>query len=363
MKCPKCHAEVKEGSLYCDKCLAEIPWVKEYNSVETLMEKKKREEPVKEPETPAESRAGSHVNTVSSLSGRKWMLAACAALILAGLAAYFYCNSFSALYRSAHKAYTDSSYQAALDYVDRALEHDPDNPEGNLLLARILEAEGDPESAGLVLRPLVQLYPDNIEVFKTYLMMLLQQGDMESIREMMDSCENPEVYEACSNFVCEAPSADLLSGVYTKPQAVVLSGDVEAIYYTMDGTDPTMLSLRYTEPIVLPNGVTNLMFMGVNELGIPSEIQTEKYILSLETPEKPQVYPEGGFYEKAEMIEILVPDGCVAFYSFDGEVSQDSARYENPISMPEGYHEFYAMLVAANGECSEVVQKTYELRY
>ncbi len=39
MKCPKCHKEVEKGSLYCPYCLAEIPWVREFSTVETLMKK------------------------------------------------------------------------------------------------------------------------------------------------------------------------------------------------------------------------------------------------------------------------------------------------------------------------------------
>lgn len=34
MKCPKCHKEVEKGSLYCPYCLAEIPWVREFSTVE-----------------------------------------------------------------------------------------------------------------------------------------------------------------------------------------------------------------------------------------------------------------------------------------------------------------------------------------
>ena len=42
MKCPKCHKEVEKGSLYCPYCLSEIPWVREFDTVETLMKKKQR---------------------------------------------------------------------------------------------------------------------------------------------------------------------------------------------------------------------------------------------------------------------------------------------------------------------------------
>lgn len=42
MKCPKCHKEVEKGSLYCPYCLAEIPWVREFSTVETLMKRSSR---------------------------------------------------------------------------------------------------------------------------------------------------------------------------------------------------------------------------------------------------------------------------------------------------------------------------------
>ena len=42
MKCPNCHKEVEKGSLYCPHCLSEIPWVREFDSVETQLRKKEQ---------------------------------------------------------------------------------------------------------------------------------------------------------------------------------------------------------------------------------------------------------------------------------------------------------------------------------
>lgn len=43
MKCPKCHKEVEKGSLYCPYCLAEIPWVKEFDSGRNTYEERTAE--------------------------------------------------------------------------------------------------------------------------------------------------------------------------------------------------------------------------------------------------------------------------------------------------------------------------------
>lgn len=47
MKCPKCHKEVEKGSLYCPYCLAEIPWVREFSTVETLKRSSRTAHPKK----------------------------------------------------------------------------------------------------------------------------------------------------------------------------------------------------------------------------------------------------------------------------------------------------------------------------
>ena len=44
MKCPSCHKEVEKGSLYCPHCLSEIPWVREFDSVETQLKKKEQQD-------------------------------------------------------------------------------------------------------------------------------------------------------------------------------------------------------------------------------------------------------------------------------------------------------------------------------
>ena len=47
MKCPSCHKEVEKGSLYCPHCLSEIPWVREFDSVETQLKKRNSRTQVK----------------------------------------------------------------------------------------------------------------------------------------------------------------------------------------------------------------------------------------------------------------------------------------------------------------------------
>lgn len=52
-----------------------------------------------------------------------------------------------------------------------------------------------------------------------------------------------------------APMADLPSGVYDEPILLTLSGEGD-IYYTLDGSCPTMASKKYTQPIAIDGVVT-----------------------------------------------------------------------------------------------------------
>lgn len=368
MKCPKCHAEVKEGSLYCDHCLAEIPWVKEFNSVETLIEKKKLEEPnhhlsdVQEEPPALEIPVKKRHFPEPAVSRRKGVLL-CTFLLVLGLLMFRQLHSFSALYHRADRSYRNGDYENALTLAEQALDKNPDHLRVNLLRAKILEAEGDYSSAILVMQPVIKKYPDSVAVYQILLRLLSHENRTMEIKKLLSECDSPEILEACSDYIAKPPKASLLSGTYTTKQTVDLTAEENTIYYTMDGENPTEKSLVYSGTINLMEGSTTLKAMTVNERGISSDVVAWDYLLVFGVPDSPKIYPEDGNYYKNTKIELQVPDGCTAYYAFDEIPTVDSTEYQNPISMPVGYHEFYAILKAANGEVSEVARREYYLEY
>lgn len=368
MKCPNCNAEVKKGSLYCDKCLAEIPWVKEFNSVETLMEKKKIEKPEEHlsiipghssfPKVAARKKRFRKV-----LGGKRKGVIFCVFFLLIVLLIYRQLNTFSALYQRGERAYLSGDYENALTLAEKALDKKPDHLKTNLLRAKILEAEGDVDSAILVLKPVLSHYPDSVNAYKMMLRLLNKKGKTGEIKKLLSACKNPEILKECSEYISKEPSSGLESGTYTTKQKVELFSEGGTIYYTMDGKKPTEKSLIYSEPITLLEGTTVLKAISVNGKGIPSSVMTWEYVLVYGVPDPPKVYPESGNYNKRMKIELEVPDGCVAYYAFDEEPTVKSTQYQNPISMPVGYHEFYAILESANGEVSEFAYREYYLEY
>lgn len=361
MRCPKCHAEVEKGNLYCPNCLTEIPWVQEFNSVETLLKKKEKEEP----ESGSLGNFGKKIKIYRNRRRLKQAAIAlgAAAVMLAMLFFYRSMHSFDTFFEKAESAYKKENLAEALSFTEKALEKRPNDLNANLMLAKLMDLEGEIESAVKVMKPMLKLYPDSIQAYKEMLHLLEEQEKYDEIKKLLSDCQNQKVLDACSEYICEKPVSSLPPGTYTSRQTVSLSASYDRIYYTVDGSVPTENSTRYTGPIVLGEGTTVLQAIGINDKNISSDVISRKYVIVITKPDPPEISPDDGDYSKKTQIEIQVPDGCRAYYAFDKIPTVQSTVYETPISMPEGFHVFYAILVAANGEVSEPASRSYYLQY
>lgn len=114
MKCPKCHKEVEKGSLYCPYCLSEIPWVREFDTVETLMKKKQQNRSSeKKHKSKIIKYFGRRKRKKLKFSKKQLLCLFLCALILTGFFCYLQLNTFSALYSRAKKQYKQQNYEEA----------------------------------------------------------------------------------------------------------------------------------------------------------------------------------------------------------------------------------------------------------
>lgn len=84
------------------------------------------------------------------------------------------------------------------------------------------------------------------------------------------------------NRVLPVVSSKLASGTYMGVQEVKLITSKGNIYYTVDGTIPTISSIMYTAPIMIPeDATTELKFLAIDAYGNASEIITMTYVVTL----------------------------------------------------------------------------------
>lgn len=79
------------------------------------------------------------------------------------------------------------------------------------------------------------------------------------------------------------PVIDPASGNYKEPALIEVYRDYGTkVYYTTDGSAPNKDSLRYTDPIEMPYGISNFKFIAIDESGLTSKVVNRTYNLNIE---------------------------------------------------------------------------------
>lgn len=85
----------------------------------------------------------------------------------------------------------------------------------------------------------------------------------------------------------EPPIINVDGGDYDMPVLITVLNDSDNVYYTTDGTTPTMDSARYIEPIPMPLGVSDFRFVRL-ETGRASAVVERIFVFELDTDLTPE---------------------------------------------------------------------------
>lgn len=370
MKCVNCGAEVPKGELYCPSCGQEVQWVPDYDTLETVLiqqEEKTARQKQRAQELKRAKEAEQKKKMEEKKKARFWMII-CGTGVVLLLVLIFFVNrmtfqSYDYQMQQAESAFTNNQYDKAYDYVERALELEPDDPGATLLLAEIYIKEGKEDTALPILKSIIKNHPDNMEAYNQLILLYDKQGDNDAIKELLDSCEDEEILDRFEDYLAEVPTVSLEEGEYSEKQTIYLypADEDDMLFYTLDGEEPSETSEVYTnDGIELGEGVHTLKVVAVNEKGMHSDIISMEYTIVLTPPDTPIIAPSSGEYRQETKIQVVnIPEGCTAYYAFDETPTTSSRQYTRAISMPEGEHIFSVIFVDENGKVSNVASATY----
>jgi hypothetical protein len=120
-----------------------------------------------------------------------------------------------------------------------------------------------------------------------------------------DTANNCQIQTVSVNVNNTQASANTTSGLYNSTQLVTLTmSETGTIYYTTDGTDPTISSNVYTEPINIPaNTITTLKYLAGNT----SKIYTQTYTIDT-IPPTASANVKGGVYNTNKVVTLTMSE-------------------------------------------------------
>lgn len=376
MKCSHCGVTVQEGEFFCPKCGQEIQWVPDYEPLGNYIEREKQLKKVQEERELAKKRALEESKRKKKRQRTIWITAIAFILLLTCLGLLLGMkvrennqnyNDFDYQIRMAETSFSNGRYEESLEYVERALELKNKDVNARLLKAQILIKEEKDAQAIRLLTAVIAEDSDNVSAYGLLLKLYLVNDNTAQIKELLDACTEESILSKYADYICSNPVFGLAEGTYSAKKQVSLYGktDVTAIYYTLDGSEPTKESMLYTESITLEEGTTTLKAVAENAKGILSDVVTRKYVISLQPPAAPKISPSSGTFttNMDTQIYIIVPEGCTAYYAFDRKPSIADNPYnpDSPVKMLEGSHTFYAILVDQYGKVSSPGSAVYNL--
>ena len=248
-------------------------------------------------------------------------------------------NSFDYQMKLAEKATLKGDLDQAVSYYERAVELDPGSVDAKMALADIYMKKKDYDSAEPLYKVIIADDKKNRNAFKNLISIYESEEKTDKVMALSVMADE-SLSDLFSDYQTDTPVFSLQSGTYDTPQMLELrSPKGYAIFYTMDGSDPRAKGARYSGPIELSenNRIYTIKAVCQNEKNINSEVVTKNYRIEIKAPDMPSVSPDGGNFETPVSVTVSVPNGCSAYYTWDGSTpNTGSSRYSGSIEVPEG---------------------------
>ena len=282
---------------------------------------------------------------------------------VAGGVFYLYRNSYQGIISRGNQALKAGELNQAIAYFERGIKKDETKKDAYIGLAKVYIAKKDLDWAESIFLEAVKKQPKNADIYQAYVEFYMDTEQKEKIPLLLEDVDG-DVAERLAGYIVADPGFSLDdSEVYEDVQELSLTTEEGyTIYYTDDGSEATIRSKKYTEPIQLGEGVSEISALAVDEKGVPGLPVKKSYTVELPIVDAPAVSPSTGQYSSAVQIEIKVPEGYEAYYTTNGEdPSTASSKYMGPIDMPEGETLFKAILVNSKGRASGITTRNYVL--
>lgn len=365
MKCVYCGEQLEEGAVYCINCGKEVQIVPNIDTLEEeyltgiLEQGQQSKKTTSSNQAKRRKQEAIRREQLKRKKQQRMIILCCvfSILIVAGIVTGFYvkhvidernANSFDYQLHKAQEAYISGDVKSAIVYYENALRLNPSSTDIRMTLAEIYYNRKDYDSALLLYLELLEQNPKNKECYSKLISIYEYKNKTSEIIELCSKVTDPDILELFSDYIVNAPEFNYSGGTYDKYLEISITSDAgHQIYYTMDGTDPSVYGRLYKEPISLnAMGTYTIRAVCVNAKKLYSEIIRQEYVIDIPAPSMPEVTPNGGTFEEETLVAIYVPDNCTAYYTWNGTIpNTTSSKYTQEMVIPEGNNILSVMIV------------------
>lgn len=367
MKCKKCGEEIKTGNLYCSKCGTEVQMVSAYNVMEDEFLLDFQNEQMS---AELQNRIDDHGTVIQKKNLYLTILVSLIGFILLLFLEFFLKIHLGNMKHAEIlddqtrfvKLLSDFEDDSARELLESEITNDPEEEASYFWLAWLCGRQNDRKGQVDALQQILKLDKENVYACRKLIRVYVDAADFDGLYQFYDACAETKLSVLFSDYLVEVPDIQIpSSAVRAGDTLTILAKEGLNIYYTVDGSSPITNGTLYYAPIKLEAGELEIKAAACNENGYYSRVVSEhltvqkRYQLGM-----PSVTPNSGEYLVPQTIYINVPEGCTAYYTWNGSnPTTASKKYNGRISMPEGNNVLSVILVDEYGNLSSVQRVNY----
>lgn len=379
MKCPNCGFEIPEGHMYCDNCGTEINFVPDFEpeveneinaTLSGVADELNKDDRIKEEKIEKKKAFYKWLRKKSPIIISVTVLIVVLCLIATIIYSFSGKTAFSYM-RSAESQKNSGNVDEAIATLIEGNRQFPENSDIIFRLSDYYLEIDDSENAVNALKMITEsaVFPDETvaNAYESIISIYKQSSDYASIADVLNDSTDEIASSLREKYVPLAPSIEPTSGEYDDYVTVTIKANNQApsvkIYYTVNDGDPDENSILYENEIVIDSpGEYSIKAVCINEYGIASSSVTREYSIVEGLPAAPEILEPSGDYNQNTMIVAVAEEGCTIYYTTDGtDPTIQSKQYVSPITMPVGTTNYKFVAINADGEMSEIVERSYHL--
>ncbi len=368
MRCARCGAEIRKGNLYCSNCGTEVQIVSADNVMEEEFFWDFQRQEMRGGASKAEPPAKTAKNPKRNVVG--WIAAAVGTLCLIIIPAIFFAPGEADAQTAGREAACDEMILALADDGEEAAQRwlqssamgQSDPTAAAFWKAWLYGRQADTGAQIRTLQEILAGDETNVYACRELIRIYVEQQDFEALNEFYEIYADTALAGLFSDYLVAAPEIEAPQEPFWEDNTLTITAQAGLnIYYTLDGSSPVTDGTLYYAPLRLEPGQYTIAAVACNEEGCYSPVAERA--LTVERHYQlgmPQVTPDSGEYLTPQTIHVSVPEGCNAYYTWNGQTpTTSSTRYSGGISMPEGNNVLSVVVVDAYGNESSIQRVNY----